>query len=95
MHGVAWALQDAGYALRGADLAFHSTVPVGSGLSSSAALEVASAVALLRLAGHEVGLTTVARLCQEHRVQGVVLFRAVQGDPSDAFFHMGQNEGHG
>ena len=64
VHGVAWALQDAGYALRGADLAFHSTVPVGSGLSSSAALEVASAVALLRLAGHEVGLTTVALLCQ-------------------------------
>jgi galactokinase len=46
--GVAWALLRAGRpdALRGVDLAFASDVPVGAGLSSSAAIEGATAVAL-------------------------------------------------
>ena len=61
---VAWALQDAGYALTGADLQIRSDVPVGAGLSSSAALEVSCAAALLRSAGHEYDLTALARLCQ-------------------------------
>ncbi|HEV8574904.1 MAG TPA: galactokinase family protein, partial [Dehalococcoidia bacterium] len=41
VRGVAWALLDAGYELRGADLAIAGDVPLGAGLSSSAALEVA------------------------------------------------------
>jgi galactokinase len=44
--GVAWALQEAGHAVSGADLAIDSDVPMGSGLSSSAALELAVARAL-------------------------------------------------
>ncbi len=43
--GVAWALQDAGHALRGFDGALASDVPRGAGLSSSAALELAVAAA--------------------------------------------------
>ena len=45
--GVAWALDRAGYGpLRGFDAALWSCVPLGAGLSSSAALECATAVAL-------------------------------------------------
>jgi galactokinase len=42
--GVAQVLQEAGFALAGFDGLLHSTVPMSSGLSSSAALEMATAV---------------------------------------------------
>ncbi|HEY0187683.1 MAG TPA: galactokinase [Cellulomonas sp.] len=56
--GVAWALRAAGHAVGGFDVAVDSCVPYGAGLSSSAALECAVAVALdalfdLGLAGTE------------------------------------------
>ncbi|TGB06917.1 galactokinase [Streptomyces sp. MZ04] len=45
--GVVWALRDAGHAVAGgADIHLASTVPTGAGLSSSAALEVVTALAL-------------------------------------------------
>ncbi|WP_314247569.1 galactokinase [Streptomyces sp. DSM 40907] len=49
--GVAWALLDAGLPVGGADLHVRSDVPTGAGLSSSAALEVATALALTDLYG--------------------------------------------
>ena len=52
--GVVWALRRAGYAVPGVDLLLDSTVPVGAGLSSSAALECAVGVALLDLLGTEL-----------------------------------------
>ncbi|MGP4112198.1 galactokinase [Streptomyces sp. 4N509B] len=52
--GVAWALREAGHAIGGADLYLESTVPTGAGLSSSAALEVSTALALNDL--YELGL---------------------------------------
>ena len=60
--GVAQELVRAGVAVAGANLLIRSTVPDGSGLSSSAALEVASAMALL--AGREFDRLELAKLCQ-------------------------------
>jgi len=48
-YGVADELQKAGYRLIGCDLLYHDTVPLGAGLSSSAAIEVATAVTLVSL----------------------------------------------
>ncbi|MFD6417369.1 galactokinase [Streptomyces sp. NPDC060194] len=64
--GVVWALREAGHeAVRlGADVHLSSTVPTGAGLSSSAALEVVTALALNDL--HALGLTRpeIARIGQ-------------------------------
>ncbi|KAB8164333.1 galactokinase [Streptomyces sp. 3MP-14] len=62
--GVAWALERAGHRLTGADIRFASDVPTGAGLSSSAALEVVTALALSDL--NELGLTApeLARIGQ-------------------------------
>ncbi|MEU9104274.1 galactokinase [Streptomyces xanthophaeus] len=49
--GVVWALLDADLPVSGADLTIRSDVPTGAGLSSSAALEVATALALTDLHG--------------------------------------------
>ena len=62
--GVAWALAAAGYEIPGATLAFDSDVPPGAGLSSSAALECATALALAGLARIDVPrpeLATITR----------------------------------
>ncbi|QEU93839.1 galactokinase [Streptomyces kanamyceticus] len=53
--GVVWALRAAGHPVGGADLHLASTVPTGAGLSSSAALEVVTALALNEL--FELGLS--------------------------------------
>jgi galactokinase len=62
--GVAWALQEAGYRLRGADIYIAGDVPLGAGLSSSAAIEVSTGYALLSAAGHAIDRTKLALLCQ-------------------------------
>ncbi len=49
--GVVWALHDAGYQVPGARIALASEVPLGSGLSSSAALESSVLTALVDLGG--------------------------------------------
>jgi len=60
--GVAQELLRAGIPLEGANLLIRSTVPDGAGLSSSAALEVSSALALL--SGREFDPLELAKLCQ-------------------------------
>ena len=66
--GVAWALQQDGFDVRGFDAAVDSCVPYGAGLSSSAALESAFAVALdavhgLALASDDAGRARLAAAC--------------------------------
>lgn len=60
--GVAQQLARAGFPVGAADLAIYSTVPVGSGLSSSASLEVSTALALL--GGRTIAKKDLALLCQ-------------------------------
>jgi galactokinase len=64
VQGVAYMLAKAGLPVRGANVAIYSNVPVGAGLSSSAALEVSIASSLLAISGHVLELAEVARLCQ-------------------------------
>lgn len=62
--GVAVILCKAGYSIGGANLLVHGEVPIGAGLSSSAAIEVATALAFLSLKDQRLELTEIARLCQ-------------------------------
>jgi galactokinase len=63
--GVATVLRSRGIRLEGANLLVNGDIPIGAGLSSSAALEVASTLALLRLTGTQMPLPEVATLCRE------------------------------
>ncbi len=64
VRGVAKVLQDEGYTLSGFDGLVHSTVPFSSGLSSSAALEVATATLFNELCGLGLDPVRLAVLCQ-------------------------------
>lgn len=62
--GIAVVLQQTGHPLQGANLFVHGEIPTGAGLSSSAAIEVASALALISLNGAVFPLVEVAKLCR-------------------------------
>ena len=62
--GIVWALREAGHSVSGADLVLTSDVPVGAGLSSSAALECATLTALADLDGLEIELLERAKLAR-------------------------------
>lgn len=62
--GVVWALTDAGFSVPGGTLSVTSEVSMGSGLSSSAALECATLGALLCAAGVQLDRLEQARLAQ-------------------------------
>jgi galactokinase len=64
VRGVAAVLQQAGYALQGFEGLIHSTIPFGSGLSSSAALEVATAVLFDTLGDLDMDPVQMALHCQ-------------------------------
>ena len=64
VRGVTAVLQQEGYPLKGANLVIDGQVPIGAGLSSSAAIEVATTYALCSLGTITIPLLEVARLCQ-------------------------------
>jgi galactokinase len=64
VRGVAVTLERSGYRLRGANLLIRGEVPIGAGLSSSAAIEVAVGYALLDAAEYPIDRVALAQLCQ-------------------------------
>ncbi len=71
--GVAWALQSEGLSTPGLQGVYTSNVPIGAGLSSSAAVEVAFAFGWQTLGGWAIDPLHLAQLCQlaENRYVGV------------------------
>lgn len=71
--GVAYFLQEKGVEIVGCELYYDCTVPFGSGLSSSAAIEVATAVTFCEYAGVEYDKVELALLSQkaENQYAGV------------------------
>lgn len=71
--GIAYQLMAEGFLVPGCEMLFEDKVPLGSGLSSSAAIEVATALALNRLGGYDTGMKELAVISQkaEHNYVGV------------------------
>lgn len=69
--GVGWALAQGGHEVPGLDVAIESTVPVGAGLSSSAAVECAIAIAWNDLAG--LGLDRTALAAHARRAENDIV----------------------
>src|SRR5262252_879226 len=72
VRGVAAVLQTAGIRLSGANLMIEGKVPMGAGLSSSASLEVATALALLSASRQQMPPLDLVKACQraEHEYVG-------------------------
>src|SRR5271154_4558984 len=62
--GVLWSLREEGVAVGGFSMSLAGDVPLGAGLSSSASVEVATAMALLHHAGVTLPLEQIATLCR-------------------------------
>ncbi len=88
--GVAWALQQAGLPMCGIQAVFSSNIPIGAGLSSSAAVEVAFAITWQALSGWQVDKITLAKLCQKAENEYV----GVSSGLMDQFASVCGEEGH-
>ncbi len=88
--GVAWSLREAGYEIRGMQAVYTSDVPIGAGLSSSAAVEVTFAMAWQALSKWEADRMTIARLCQKAEN----LYVGVNSGLMDQFASAHGQEGH-
>lgn len=63
--GVALVLEKEGLKLKGADIIFEGEIPIGSGLSSSAAIEVVSMITLLKLSNKKLPPKRIPLLCRK------------------------------
>ena len=86
--GVAWSLREAALPIRGLDGVVDTTIPIGSGMASSAALELAAATALLD-GGR--GPSTAALAALAHRAERDYV--GVDGGISDQFASAAGREG--
>ena len=89
--GVVWAFEQRGFPISGVDILVDSTVPLGGGLSSSAALEGAVAVALDDLSGTGLDRRQLAELC--HAAESD--FAGVPVGMLDQLAVFGGRKGHG
>lgn len=69
--GVAWALQQRGFKPAGLDATYTSDIPIGAGLSSSAAVEVAFVTLWQTAANLSVDKVQLALICQQAEVEYV------------------------
>ncbi len=90
VRGVAVTLQQSSYLLRGTNLLIRSDVPMGAGLSSSAAIEVATGYALLDTAGQTIDRIALAKLCQRAENEFVGLRSGIM----DQFVSCNGSRGH-
>lgn len=65
LEGIARTLESQGFRLKGAELEIHSTVPIGGGLSSSTALDLAFALAMLAFAELDIDKKELALISQQ------------------------------
>jgi galactokinase len=88
--GVAWAMRSSGLETSGADLLVDGDVPLGSGLSSSSALVIATALALCEISGNPWSPVEMALL--GHRVESDWV--GIKGGLMDQFTATMAQEGH-
>jgi galactokinase len=88
--GIIAQFLERGYPLGGMDITIHGDIPQGAGLSSSAALEVATALAIQDLFGIEIGREELARLAQRAENE----FVGVKCGIMDQFISRLAKEGH-
>ena len=88
--GVLDQLRRSGKQISGADIFIHGEVPMGAGLSSSAAIEVATAFALLSENHQAIDRTQLALLCQRAENQFVGMRCGIM----DQFISCHGNRGH-
>ncbi len=90
VEGAAWALRSAGHDVTGADLMVDGDVPLGSGLSSSSALEMAALLALCHACGIEWSPVEMALLGQRAECDYI----GVRGGVMDQFTAAMGRDGH-
>ncbi len=90
VRGVAFVLQERGTALPGLEMVIHGNVPLGAGLSSSAAIEVAAAKVFTVTSGLSIGGVEIARLCQKAEND----FVGVKSGIMDQFISVLAHAGH-
>ncbi len=66
--GVIKTLEQFHYPVGGLNMCYRGTVPMGSGLSSSAAIEVACTVAFSRLYQHSISVYDIIRIAQQSEI---------------------------
>jgi galactokinase len=88
--GVSAQLQQAGYAVKGFDMVFGGDIPVGAGLSSSAALEAAVGYALSTLFGFHIPKRSLIHYAQKAEQT----FAGVQCGIMDQFASIMGKKGH-
>lgn len=88
--GVVWVLRQRGHEVGGVDLALDSDVPLGAGLSSSAAIESAAVLALDELFGLGLDADTHAEVAQATENE----FCGVPTGPMDQRASLWCEEGH-
>lgn len=90
VEGVLHQFQSRGIAVPPLAIHFESTLPLGAGLSSSAALEVSAALAFAAAAGANLSLLELAQLCQQAEIHTVGLACGIM----DQFVSLHGESGH-